>query len=159
MGLDSFRFSISWSRVLPKGKISGGVNPLGVRFYNNLINELLANGDHHPISTYLAHWCTFNEPYSFSSNGYNSGTYAPGRCSHYVGNCTHGNSGTEPYIVAHNLILGHAAAVKLYREKYQASQKGIIGITIVTHWFIPKSPKSEEDIKAAYRILDFLFGW
>ncbi|KAJ6354094.1 hypothetical protein OIU76_003014 [Salix suchowensis] len=54
MGLDSFRFSISWSRVLPKGKISGGVNPLGVRFYNNLINELLANGDHHPISTYLA---------------------------------------------------------------------------------------------------------
>jgi beta-glucosidase len=41
----------------------------------------------------------------------------------------------------------------------QASQKGKIGITIVTNWFIPKSPKSEEDIKAAYRELDFLFGW
>nr|TKR65659.1 hypothetical protein D5086_0000319210 [Populus alba] len=49
-----------------------------------------------------------------------------------------GNSGTEPYM---------------------ASQKGKIGITIVTNWFIPKSPKSEEDIKAAYRELDFLFGW
>nr|TKR65660.1 hypothetical protein D5086_0000319220 [Populus alba] len=35
---------------IQEGKISGGVNPLGVRFYNNLINELLANGDY-PIST------------------------------------------------------------------------------------------------------------
>ncbi|KAG7025675.1 hypothetical protein SDJN02_12173, partial [Cucurbita argyrosperma subsp. argyrosperma] len=43
MGLDSFRFSISWSRILPKGTVRGGVNPLGVKFYNNLINELLAN--------------------------------------------------------------------------------------------------------------------
>ncbi|KAI5603178.1 hypothetical protein BDE02_01G202700 [Populus trichocarpa] len=197
IGLDSFRFSISWSRVLPKGKISGGVNPLGVRFYNNLINELLANGitpfvtlfhwdlpqalddeysgflSSKAVDDYLAyaefcfktfgdrvkHWCTFNEPYSFSNNGYNGGTFAPGRCSNYAGNCTLGNSGTEPYMVAHNLILGHAAAVKLYREKYQVSQKGKIGITIVTNWFIPKSPKSEEDIKAAYRELDFLFGW
>jgi beta-glucosidase len=41
----------------------------------------------------------------------------------------------------------------------QVSQKGKIGITIVTNWFISKSPKSEEDIKAAYRELDFLFGW
>ncbi|KAJ6750533.1 hypothetical protein OIU85_001106 [Salix viminalis] len=197
IGLDSFRFSISWSRVLPKGKISGGVNPLGVRFYNNLINELLANGitpfvtlfhwdlpqaledeysgflSSKAVDDYVdyvdfcfktfgdrvKHWCTFNEPYSFSNNGYNTGTFAPGRCSSYVGNCTHGNSGTEPYRVAHNMILGHAAAVKLYREKYQASQKGKIGITIVTNWFIPKSPKSEEDNKAAYRELDFLFGW
>ena len=44
IGLDSFRFSISWSRVLPKGRISGGINPLGVKFYNNLINELLSDG-------------------------------------------------------------------------------------------------------------------
>ncbi|XP_059449563.1 beta-glucosidase 12-like [Corylus avellana] len=44
IGLDSFKFSISWTRVLPKGKISGGVNPQGVKFYNDLINELLSNG-------------------------------------------------------------------------------------------------------------------
>ncbi|PSS24494.1 Beta-glucosidase, partial [Actinidia chinensis var. chinensis] len=43
-GLDGFRFSISWSRVLPKGKVSGGVNALGVKYYNNLINEILAKG-------------------------------------------------------------------------------------------------------------------
>ncbi|XLT67330.1 hypothetical protein HN873_023769 [Arachis hypogaea] len=42
MGLDSFRFSISWSRIFPKGK--GAINPLGVKFYNNVIDEILANG-------------------------------------------------------------------------------------------------------------------
>lgn len=44
-------------------------------------------------------------------------------------------------------------------DKWQATQKGQIGITIVTHWFIPKSPASEADKKAAMRELDFLFGW
>ena len=60
-----------------------------------------------------------NEPYNFSYYGYSTGTYAPGRCSNYSGTCASGNSATEPYIVAHNLLLSHAAAVKLYRDKYQ----------------------------------------
>ncbi|KAK4267391.1 hypothetical protein QN277_024177 [Acacia crassicarpa] len=42
IGLDSFRFSISWTRIFPEGR--GKVNDLGVKFYNNVINELLANG-------------------------------------------------------------------------------------------------------------------
>ncbi|KAK9266368.1 hypothetical protein L1049_001636 [Liquidambar formosana] len=44
MGMDAFRFSISWSRLLPRGNLSEGVNKEGIRFYNNLINELLSNG-------------------------------------------------------------------------------------------------------------------
>ncbi|KAK9029472.1 hypothetical protein V6N11_026587 [Hibiscus sabdariffa] len=44
MGLDAYRFSMSWSRILPNGKLSGGVNKEGIAYYNNLINELLANG-------------------------------------------------------------------------------------------------------------------
>ncbi|XP_035546353.1 beta-glucosidase 12-like isoform X4 [Juglans regia] len=44
MGFDAYRFSISWSRVLPNGRLSGGVNLEGIKYYNNLINELLAKG-------------------------------------------------------------------------------------------------------------------
>lgn len=44
MGLDAYRFSISWTRVLPGGKLSAGVNREGIQYYNHLIDELLANG-------------------------------------------------------------------------------------------------------------------
>uniref|UniRef100_A0A2P2QLP5 Vicianin hydrolase-like n=1 Tax=Rhizophora mucronata TaxID=61149 RepID=A0A2P2QLP5_RHIMU len=196
IGLDSFRFSISWSRVLPEGTISGGVNPLGVKFYNNLINKLLANGlkpfitllhfdvpqaledkyggllSPNIVADYVAyadfcfktfgdrvkHWVTTNEPNGMILNGYYGGTFAPGRCSNYVGNCTVGNSATEPYIAAHHLLLCHAAAVKLYREKYQALQGGKIGITIVTNWYKPKYNTASSRL-ASLRALDFFFGW
>lgn len=64
-------------------------------------------------------WITVNEPNIYAMLGYSVGQNAPGRCSSYIRNCTGGNSATEPYLVAHYLILSHAAAVQLYREKYQ----------------------------------------
>ena len=67
----------------------------------------------------VKNWMTFNEPRVVAALGYDSGFFAPGRCSKEYGNCSAGNSGTEPYIVAHHLILAHAAAVQRYREKYQ----------------------------------------
>nr|XP_027191146.1 cyanogenic beta-glucosidase-like [Cicer arietinum] len=50
MNLDSYRFSISWSRILPKGKLSGGINQEGINYYNNFIDELLANGVQDKVS-------------------------------------------------------------------------------------------------------------
>lgn len=70
----------------------------------------------------VKHWITLNEPYTVVKRAYTDGMFAPGRCSKFVNpNCTAGDSATEPYIVAHNFLLTHATAVKVYRDKYQVS--------------------------------------
>ena len=54
LGLDAFRFSIAWPRVLPEGR--GRVNQAGLDFYDRLVDELLAR-DIEPFAT-LFHWDT-----------------------------------------------------------------------------------------------------
>lgn len=68
----------------------------------------------------VKNWITFNEPHTFSIQGYDVGLQAPGRCSIILGLfCKAGNSAVEPYVVGHNVLLSHAAAVDIYRRKYQ----------------------------------------
>ncbi|SEL12762.1 beta-glucosidase [Aquimarina amphilecti] len=52
IGLKIFRFSISWSRVLPKG--TGSINKKGIAFYNKVIDYCLEVGIEPWITTY--HW-------------------------------------------------------------------------------------------------------
>ncbi|KAI4323366.1 hypothetical protein L6164_022979 [Bauhinia variegata] len=198
LGFNAYRISISWSRLLPGGNLASGVNKEGIRYYNNLINELLSNGvepfvtlahyDYPPQSLEDAYggflspqivkdfadyadvcfrefgdrvkyWITINGPSVYSQLAYAQGEYAPGRCSNWLPfNCTGGDSATEPYIVTHHQILAHAAAVKLYRQKYQESQMGQIGIIHGINWIIPLS-QSAEDVDAASRVLAFTLGW
>lgn len=54
IGLRAFRFSISWSRVIPEG--TGDVNQKGLDFYSHLVDELLA-AKITPVVT-LFHWDT-----------------------------------------------------------------------------------------------------
>ncbi|KAJ4906516.1 Beta-glucosidase 8 [Raphanus sativus] len=50
MGLDAFRLSISWSRLIPSGR--GPVNPKGLLFYKNLIQELKRHGIEPHVTLY-----------------------------------------------------------------------------------------------------------
>jgi beta-glucosidase len=52
LGLGAYRFSVSWTRVLPEG--TGRVNEAGLDFYDRLVDELLAHGIE-PYAT-LYHW-------------------------------------------------------------------------------------------------------
>ena len=52
MGLKNYRFSIAWPRILPEGE--GEINRKGLKFYSDLVDELLAAGIE-PLVT-LFHW-------------------------------------------------------------------------------------------------------
>jgi beta-glucosidase len=54
LGVDSYRFSLGWSRLQPGGR--GGANRPAVAFYDRLLDELLTNGIR-PMAT-LFHWDT-----------------------------------------------------------------------------------------------------
>ena len=52
MGATSYRFSLSWARILPQG--TGTVNEAGVQYYKNLIAALEARGITPAVTLY--HW-------------------------------------------------------------------------------------------------------
>ncbi|QYM78582.1 beta-glucosidase [Horticoccus luteus] len=183
MGLKAYRFSFSWSRLLPQGR--GAVNEAGVAFYDRLINALVANGITPWVTLYhwdlplalqmeldgllnpeiaehfaryaelcferfgdrVKHWITFNEAWCSAVLGHGIGYFAPGRTSK-----------AEPYIVAHNLLRSHGRIVEVYRRKFQAAQRGVIGITNNCDWREPKTD-SAADRAAAERGLEFFLGW
>ncbi|CAL5210844.1 unnamed protein product [Lathyrus oleraceus] len=195
MGLDAYRFSISWSRLIPDGK--GPINPKGLEYYNNLINELTSQGiqphvtlnhwdlpqaledeyegwvSRRVIKDFTAyadvcfrefgdrvkHWTTVNEGNMYSMIGYDLGLVQPQRCSpDSIFNCSKGNSSTEPYLVTHHMLLAHASAANLYRNKYKVKQQGFIGFNILVHGYLPLTNTSE-DVIATKRAQDFFIGW
>nr|AFK44109.1 unknown [Medicago truncatula] len=195
--VNSHRLSISWARILPKGRF-GEVNWAGIDFYNKLLDALMLKGiqpfvtlSHYDIPQELEDryggllspqsqddfafyadlcfktfgdrvkfWITFNEPNYLASLGYRSGLFPPRRCSGSLAivTCNEGDSEKEPFVAAHNIILSHAAAVDIYRTKYQAEQKGRIGIVISHEWYEPMS-NSNADKLAAERARSFTFNW
>ena len=62
LGVDTYRFSFSWSRILPEG--TGAVNQKGLDFYKRLIDELHSK-DIKPNAT-LYHW---DLPYELERRG------------------------------------------------------------------------------------------
>ncbi len=196
LGVNAYRFSISWSRILPLGH-NDHINQKGIEYYNKIIDLLLLNKIEPVVTLYhwdlpdflennyggllncsffqqdfmqyakicfdffgdrVKKWITINEPWTISALGYGLGLFAPGRCS-FRGRCSHGNSSTESYVVAHNLLNAHSAVVEMYRQQYKPTQKGKIGITLNHDWAEPYDPLNQWDQLAAQRRREFQLGW
>ncbi|CAE7229045.1 BGL1A [Symbiodinium natans] len=185
LGLKAYRFSISWSRLLPAG--TGKPNHRAVDFYQSLLSELCSSGITPVVTLYhwdlpqcledkysgwlsreviddfeyyasvcfdcfgseVKHWITLNEPWCACALGYGSGEHAPGRSQ---------DPGKEPYLAAHHMLLAHARAVKCYRDQYQNTQGGNIGITLNMDWKEPLGDNAA-DQAAQRRALDWQLGW
>ena len=182
MGVTAYRFSISWARILPQGK--GAVNEAGIKFYSDLIDELLSAGItpwvtlYHwdlPLALQLEHdgWLSadiadFFKDYAdlcFERFGDRVQNWITLNEPWVVAILGHGQgvfapgraSNDEPYLAAHNLIRSHAKAVQLYRSKY-AHQKGQIGMSNNCDW---REPLTDDplDREAAQRALEFFLSW
>ncbi|XP_057519801.1 cyanidin 3-O-glucoside 5-O-glucosyltransferase (acyl-glucose)-like isoform X2 [Amaranthus tricolor] len=174
-GLDAYRFSISWSRLIPYGR--GPINPKGVEYYNNLINELIKYGIQ-PHVTLLHFDLPLQLEENYTSQGWQDQQFVEDftkyadvcfelfgdRVLHWTTinepNCYSFvlNAKTPKVInVAHKLLIGHASVANLYREKYKATQHGFVGLNICANWCLPEGD-DEEDLIATQRV-NKLIGW
>src|SRR5919201_1308400 len=172
LGLDAFRFSIAWPRVVPEGR--GRVNQAGLDFYDRLVDELLAHGIE-PFAT-LFHWDT---PQALEdSGGWPSRATAeafveyaeavvgrlgdrvhhwlthnePWVCAwigHAWGEHAPGRtSETDAVAAAHHLLLAHGWAVEALKREASGAK---VGITLNLAHAYPATG-SPEDEAAAWRV-------
>lgn len=180
MGLESYRFSISWPRIIPDGV--GEVNPKGIEFYNNIINECLKYAIVPFVTLY--HW---DLPQVLEENGgwinketvdafakYSEVCYMAfgDRVKHWITFnetvvfCGLGYlAGAHPpaivgdinkyFQATHNVFLAHAKAIEVYKS---LKQYGEIGIT---HVFSPvfSIDEKEDNILAAKHANELELNW
>ncbi|HEX6762056.1 MAG TPA: GH1 family beta-glucosidase [Gaiellaceae bacterium] len=149
LGLDAFRFSIAWPRVLPAGR--GAVNQAGLDFYDRLVDELLGSGIT-PFVT-LFHWDT-PQPIEDAGGWPSRATvdafseYVEAVASRLGDRVRHWITHNEPWVVswvgyawghhapgrtsdpdalatAHHLLLSHGRAVDILRRLSPGSEVGI----------------------------------
>lgn len=178
LGVNSYRFSLSWARILPQG--TGKVNRRGMDFYNRLVDRLLESGIQPNITLY--HW---DLPQILQDQG---GWLSPDSIrwfSEYAevvfkqlgDRVPMWSTINEPWVVAfhgyhtgvmapgrqdfsqamqvtHHLLTAHAQAVLTFRS---LACPGKIGLVFnVTH--VEPASNQQQDILAAQRQWDYING-
>ncbi|XP_061378114.1 myrosinase 1-like [Danaus plexippus] len=181
LGLDFYRFSLSWSRILPTS-FPDQINEKAVQYYNNLINEMLKYNIQPMVTLYhwdlpqklqdlggwtnphIVDWFTDYSRVVFRLFGDRVKywiTINEPREVCYQGYAAqslaplYNISGYADYMCAKNLLLVHANVYHLYNNVFRKAQGGQIGITLSAQWY---EPESEEDIEAAEDYRQFEWG-
>ncbi|XP_069681385.1 myrosinase 1-like [Periplaneta americana] len=187
MGMDYYRFSISWPRIMPTG-FANNISQEGINYYNKVINNLIANNIT-PMVT-IFHWdtpkdlqdlggwandiivqafveyaCVVFEKFGdrvkwwITVNEPQMQSMAYERYSSVSHNPNMMSRGIVGYTTARNYILAHALAYREYVKKFKKSQNGKISLSMEIPWFEPLDPNSAEDKDAAIRANDAALGW
>jgi beta-glucosidase len=176
LGVDAYRFSVSWPRIQPDGRGRG--NQRGLAFYERLVDGLLARG----ITPYvtLYHW---DLPQALEDRGGWPERDTAGRFTDYA-ELVHGALGdrvkhwttlNEPwcsamlgygagvhapgvqdpraaYRAAHHLLLGHGQAIAAMRGGRRTGWDNAFSLTLNLHPVTPQDPDEDGDVDAARRI-------
>ena len=150
LGIKAYRFSISWPRVLPRG--GGKPNPVGLGFYDRLVDGLLAAGIMPTATLYhwdlpqtiqeaggwpnreVTDWFAHYARVMFEALGDRVAfwdTHNEPRVAAFLG---YGDGIFAPgiadygqaYQAAHHLLLAHGKCVQLFRQGHYSGQIGII---------------------------------
>jgi beta-glucosidase len=172
LGLNSYRFSIAWGRVMPEGR--GPVNAKGVDFYSRLVDTLLTHGISPNVTLYhwdlpaalddqggwlnrdVAEWFADYAAVMFDMLGdrvpmwstinepwvVSDGGYLYGKLAP-----GHRNLFEAP-IASHNLLRAHGAAVQVFRSSRAADSSIGIVVNLEPKYAASDSP---EDIEATAR--------
>ncbi|KAK9511657.1 hypothetical protein O3M35_000277 [Rhynocoris fuscipes] len=183
IGFDVYRFSISWSRILPKGT-KDVINKAGINYYNKLIDGLLDRNIQPMVTMY--HW-DLPQPLQEIGGWLNSSIvdyfedYATLLFSTYGDrvklwitinepiSITQGYGATVnapaldlhgigDYLCGHNLLKAHARAYHVYKNKFKRKQKGKISFALDGGFGIPMN-NTIESYMAAERYNQFTLGW
>lgn len=160
--MSQYRFSISWSRILPDGSLAN-INRPGIAYYDKLINSLLQNGIE-PIAT-IFH---FDLPQTIQNMGGFTNDVVVGYFEAYadlvfrlfgdrvktwitineplvycilnygigyLAPTIEPVAGVGEYLCGHNVLKAHATAYRLYHKRYVHRIKGKIGISLNSYYF------------------------
>lgn len=182
LGVNSYRFSIAWSRLLPNGV--GEINNEGVAFYRDLCERLLDAGIT-PMPT-LYHW---DLPQALQDKGGWLNPQSPAWFTEYATTahqqlgdlislwstlnepwCTsfiahssgeHAPGDTDPgsaFVVAHHLMLAHHRAVEAMRAFGRPGDQFGIVLNVIPAWPATLSPADAEAAAGVDAIQTGLFA-
>ena len=178
-GQNVYRLSLAWPRIIPTGV--GEVNPKAIEFYNKVINKLIACNITPFVDLYhwdlpmclfdkggflnpeypawfeayakvcfeafgdrVKLWSTFNETQISANSGYCAGNFPPFH-----------ESKKEALLAAHNTIIAHYRAVRLYKSMNLGGKIGAVNCTRAIH----PAGMREEDIEAVQIQYNNAFDW
>ncbi|PSN48334.1 hypothetical protein C0J52_03416 [Blattella germanica] len=183
LGMNFYRFSISWPRILPTGHVHI-INQEGITYYNNLINELKRNGIEPVVTMY--HWdlpdhlqefggwaspiiAEYFEDYAhvlFSNFGDRVKWWITLQDPKYIAQAYGSQNGMAPrvdspgigeHMAMHTLLIAHANAYRLYDRTFRRTQQGKVGIALQAKWFEPLDERPV-NLAARDRALQFVVG-